>query len=100
MGRVLGLVLLAGVAHATPGPGSVVVVGNGDDAESVALAERYAAARAVPANRVCLLPLPAVETLDEATYRDALLAPLRACLGPRVDVAVDAATSGAGTWWA
>ncbi|MCB9549475.1 MAG: hypothetical protein H6706_27040 [Myxococcales bacterium] len=85
MGRVLGLVLLAGVAHATPGPGSVVVVGNGDDAESVALAERYAAARAVPANRVCLLPLPAVETLDEATYRDALLAPLRACLGPRVD---------------
>ncbi|MEZ4467446.1 MAG: hypothetical protein R3F43_24125 [bacterium] len=82
MARILPLLLVASAASATPGPGSVVVVARADDPESVALAERYAAARSVPANRVCALPLPAAEALSQAEYEGALLGPLRACLGP------------------
>lgn len=67
-------------ASATPGPDSVVVIANASVAESVALARRYAAARDVPANRVCLLALPEVEDLTLEDYTALFLEPLRACL--------------------
>ncbi len=67
-------------ASATPGPDSVVVIANAGVPESVALAERYASARDVPANRVCLLELPEVEDLTLEDYGTLFLEPLRACL--------------------
>lgn len=82
--RSLGLaflvLLLASPASATPGPDSVVVVANASVPESVALAQRYAAARDVPQNRVCLLDLPDTEDITLADYTSLLLEPLRTCL--------------------
>lgn len=68
------------LAHATPGPDTVVVIANANVPESVALAERYAAARGVPTSQVCLLDVADVEDIDLAEYEATLLEPLRACL--------------------
>lgn len=67
-------------AFATPGPDSVAVVANANVPESVALAERYAAARDVPDAQVCLLDLPDEENIPLADFESMLLEPLRACL--------------------
>ncbi|HJL16777.1 MAG TPA: TIGR03790 family protein [Sandaracinaceae bacterium LLY-WYZ-13_1] len=78
---VLFCALLApSAAAATPGPDTVAVVGNANVPESVALAERYAEARDVPANQVCLLDVEDVETVSLEAYRTDFLEPLRTCL--------------------
>lgn len=72
--------LFASSASATPGPDTTVVIGNANVPESVALAERYAAARSLPSGQVCLLDVPDVEDIDLADYEAMFLAPLRDCL--------------------
>ncbi|MEW5849974.1 MAG: TIGR03790 family protein [Myxococcota bacterium] len=76
-------------ALAVPGPDSVVVVGNASDADSVALAERYVAARAVPRTQLCLLPLPDVVDLSLDDYRTLFQQPLEECLSRGVMDRVD-----------
>jgi len=73
-------VATARLAEATPGPDSVAVLANADLPSSVALAEVYAEARAVPSNRICALPLPDGPDLALDVYRETLETPLRACL--------------------
>jgi len=77
---VLALTLLPAGARATPGPDTTVVIANANVPESVALAERYAAARDVPDAQVCLLDVEDVEDVDLATFESAFLGPLRDCL--------------------
>ena len=81
---------VASPARAVPGPDSVVVVANADVPGSVALAMRYAALRSLPTRQVCALSLPtsADITLDE--FQTRLLAPLRACLGARIEARIEA----------
>jgi hypothetical protein len=67
-------------ATATPGPDSVAILANADVPGSVALAEAYAEARAVPPNRICALPLPPGPDIGLDVFRAALETPLRACL--------------------
>lgn len=74
------LTLLPAAARATPGPDTTVVIANANVPQSVALAERYAAARDVPDAQVCLLDVEDVEDVDLATYEAAVLGPLRDCL--------------------
>ena len=50
---------LVGVVEAAPGPDTVAIIVNSNDADSVTLGERYAAARDVPPTRLCRLDLPA-----------------------------------------
>lgn len=71
---------LPAIARAVPGPATTAVVANADVPESVALAQRYAAERGVPARQVCLFSLPLETDIDLATYRSSLLEPLEACL--------------------
>ncbi len=70
----------AGSATATPGPDSVAVLANANLEGSVALALRYAEARAVPLDRVCLLPVPEGPDVPLAVYLEAIEGPFRACL--------------------
>lgn len=83
--------LLPTVALAVPGPDSVVVVSNAALPGSVALADAYAEARAIPLRQRCALDLPDAPDITLDAFRAALLEPLRACLGdaePRVEAAV------------
>ncbi len=77
---VLSLLSVTAPAAATPGPDSVVVVANANVPESVALAMRYADARDVPQNQICLLDVMDVEDLTLEEYTSTFLEPLRACL--------------------
>ena len=77
---LLAAALPAREAAAIPGPATTVVVANARLPESVALARRYQAVRAVPDAQVCLLVLPDRETVDLATFQGELLDPLLACL--------------------
>lgn len=83
MRRLAAIAFLLGpaVAQAVPGPDSVVIVANANVEGSVRLAERYRAARGIPPSRVCALALPETHTIDLATFRADLEAPLIACLG-------------------
>ncbi|MEQ8275790.1 MAG: TIGR03790 family protein [Deltaproteobacteria bacterium] len=87
MRRLIAIVvgLAPSAAWAVPGPDSVAVVANVNDDASVRLAERYRAARDIPREHVCLLDLPTQATIDVAVFRDALEAPLVACLGEAWD---------------
>ncbi len=76
----MGLTLLSSAAWAVPGPDSVAVVANGNDLESVALAQLYLQARQIPSAQLCVLDLPSEHTIDLATYRDRLDGPLEDCL--------------------
>ncbi|MCC7542944.1 MAG: hypothetical protein IT379_42405, partial [Deltaproteobacteria bacterium] len=75
----------AGTARAVPGPDSVAVVASSAVPESVALAERYVAARQVPRSRLCVLDLPVTDDVSVEVLRDALIEPLRACLGDAME---------------
>lgn len=75
-----GAVLGAAPARAVPGPATTAILANSNIPESIALAERYAAARGVPAVQVCALPLDEVIDVDLAEFRSQVLAPLEACL--------------------
>ena len=77
---LIGAVMTSTSAWAVPGPDSVVVVANADVPQSVALAERYAAARSLPPSQVCALPLPTTDTIDHAAFEAAVMTPLLACL--------------------
>ncbi len=68
------------IAQAVPGPDSVAVIANDALPESVALAQRYADARSIPARQVCRLEMSTSDTVDLATYRAELLEPFESCL--------------------
>ncbi len=75
------LVLAAAPASAFPGPDSVAVLASGDVAESTALADAYAKARAVPDRQVCKIPgIPQTDDISLADYETKVLAPFEACL--------------------
>src|SRR5687767_9802045 len=75
------LLFFAVQARAYPGPDSVAVLASADDAESGALADSYAAARAVPARQVCKVPgIPTTADVSLADYQSKILTPLEACL--------------------
>lgn len=83
--RALALILslsasAASEASAVPGPDSVAVVANANVPGSVALAERYRAARAIPRGQVCALDLPEVETLPLTDFVARFMGPLMSCL--------------------
>ncbi len=67
-------------ASATPGPDSVAVLANASVPGSVALAERYAAAREVPARQVCAVPMPTTDDVTLADFEATIRAPLERCL--------------------
>ncbi|MBI4917380.1 MAG: TIGR03790 family protein [Acidobacteria bacterium] len=75
------VLLLAADAAAVPGPETTAVVANANDAQSVALAEAYVAARDVPDRQLCLLDLPSMTDVSLDEFRTRLLEPLRTCLG-------------------
>jgi len=64
---------------AVPGPDSVIVVASRLDLPSVALAERYAAARQLPDQQVCLIDAPLVEDVDFDTFKSAIVGGIAAC---------------------
>jgi uncharacterized protein (TIGR03790 family) len=67
-------------ALAVPGPDSTAVLANAALPESVALAQAYAAARDVPARRICSLDLPTDVDMTLDDFRTRLLQPLQTCL--------------------
>ena len=74
-----------GAARALPpsrvaGSGELLVVGNGDVAESAATARFYARLRGVPPRRIVLLSCPGEEEIDRATFDETIAAPLRQAL--------------------
>ncbi|MCB9643811.1 MAG: TIGR03790 family protein [Myxococcales bacterium] len=76
-----GLVWLwSGVVWAVPGPDSVVVVANKNDMDSLALAQKYAKAREIPPNQICLLDLPQQEDISKADYLQKFVTPLEQCM--------------------
>ncbi len=81
---LLTLALPAG-ALAGPGPDGVVVVAHADRPESLALARRYAEARAIPDAQLCALSLGDADPLPLDAYRSRLEAPLLDCLGAAAD---------------
>lgn len=78
---------LPSAANAVPSPDTVAVVFNAAVPGSVALAMRYAEARAIPSRQRCGLDLPTSDTITLAEYRDRVATPLRRCL---TDGGVDA----------
>lgn len=81
---LLTLLLLAPLsAWGVPSPDTVVVVANGLDRSSVALAERYLAARDIPRRQLCLVSVTPGDDVDLATYQSAVDQPLRECLRDR-----------------
>ncbi len=57
------------------------MLASADVAESSALADSYAAARAVPTRQVCKIPgIPQTDDVSLADYQTKILAPLEACL--------------------
>jgi hypothetical protein len=80
---LMGLVMTAATALATPGPDSVAVLANADVPGSVALAEAYASARDIPARQICALSMPSTEDLALADFLADVREPLEACLAER-----------------
>lgn len=77
----LALCAFAARANAFPGPDSVAVLASADVAESTALADAYASARAVPTRQVCKIPgIPQTDDVSLADFQTKILAPLEACL--------------------
>lgn len=77
----LAAVVVARPAGAFPGPDTTAVLCNGDVPESVALAQKYAAARAVPPNQVCKTSGVAdVADITFADFRNKLMDPFVQCL--------------------
>lgn len=76
----LFLTLSSSVAAGSPGPDTVAVIVNNTLVDSVELGARYAAARDIPAPRVCGVDLPDEASISLEVYRERLLIPLRRCL--------------------
>ncbi len=72
-------------ALAIPGPDTTAVLAHGRIPESVALAERYVAARSIPLSQLCLVDPEAGDTIDHEMYLTAIERPLIDCLGPVVE---------------
>lgn len=79
LGVALGL--CAPSAGAVPGPDSVVVVANRNLPGSLALAERYRAARQIPRRQVCPVDLPTTDTITLSEFRRGFVDAVAACLG-------------------
>lgn len=78
-------------ARAVPGPDTTVVVANAADPESVALAEDYADARAIPPMQRCALELPDGPDIGLDAWQAHFLAPFEVCIAdiaPRVEAVV------------
>jgi uncharacterized protein (TIGR03790 family) len=86
LGWAVGLLLLAGPAHALE-PKDVFVVGNRNVPASKEVAEHYCARRGVPRDHIVLLDLPAGEDISRADYDAKLAGPLREALRDRKDAA-------------
>lgn len=69
------LLLTAGEVH--PLAGTVVVVANADDPESIALACAYQTFRGIPDNHLILLSLPLQQEIDRTVFTEKLVNPLR-----------------------
>jgi uncharacterized protein (TIGR03790 family) len=69
-------------ARAGGGPVNVVVAYSADDPAATAVAQHYAAVRALPPGHACGLTglTPAQTTIDVATFKSLILAPLDACM--------------------
>src|SRR5688572_27931030 len=80
MTRVLALLSIASLAHATPSPDTVVIIANASSPGSMMLARRYADVRDVPDRQICALELPSTADITLDQYRSLVLEPLRACL--------------------
>lgn len=80
--RLTGLLLLVALraAGADDEATRVVVVANERDAESVALARYYMAARGIPADNLVALQMPSAETINRDEFITTILDPLRARL--------------------
>ena len=61
-------------------PDQVMIVANANSRESLAVAEHYAARRAVPLRQIAKLDLPSDETMGREDYERRLVLPLRAAL--------------------
>lgn len=74
--------LVAPRARAGGGPMNVMVVYSSDDAEATKVAKHYEAARSLPVGHLCGLPgiTPAMTTIDAATFKTLIQAPVDACL--------------------
>jgi uncharacterized protein (TIGR03790 family) len=68
------------IALAFPGPESVVVLYNGDVADSVALAQKYQTARSIPNNQMCKVSVADAPDITLADYNAKIWMPLQACL--------------------
>lgn len=77
------LALLSLWVVGVPGPDSTAVLAAQGDAESLALAARYARARGLPDAHVCALSTPATEDLTLDAFQREVVGGLATCLGPR-----------------
>lgn len=79
---LVALAAIAPRAHAGGGPMNVLVLYSADDAEATGVAGYYAAARSIPPGHLCGLKglTPAMTTIDAATYKTLIQAPLDGCL--------------------
>jgi MYXO-CTERM domain-containing protein len=71
---------IASAAWAFPSPDTTAVLYNADVPESVALAQAYQAARAVPQNQMCKVSVVDQPDISLADYNAKLFAPLQKCL--------------------
>lgn len=79
----LSLALFALWAVGVPGPDSTAVLAAQGDAESVALAARYARARGLPEAHVCAMRTPATEDITLDVFQREVVGGLGTCLGAR-----------------
>ncbi|MEN8150994.1 MAG: TIGR03790 family protein, partial [Planctomycetota bacterium] len=80
LAAILGLLLLATVALAGGGPQNVLVVANGNDADSVRIAEYYVKARGIPPGNLLRLRTKVGLTTDFETYRSQIQGPIQTYL--------------------
>lgn len=70
-------------AHATLEPQHVVILANATNAESLAVAQYYAAKRNIPADHIIRLDVPFRDRLSRREYEDLVVTPLRRTLEER-----------------
>ena len=77
---VIGFSLAPTVVLGSPGPDTVMIVANHQVEGSVALAERYAAARDIHQRRICTVGAGSAPEISLAHLERDVLIPLRACI--------------------
>ena len=74
---LLSVFILSFNALAEISPSKVFIVANSDDADSLAIAEFYAAARGVPKGNIISLPMPNNGKISRSEYFEKILRDLR-----------------------